>query len=521
MSIRKKGTRMSGKHFAGLLLGRMPVTLFIIATEIFWMIAFGLWLNNYAAWINTFFTVLSLVIVAYLILKDENQSYKLTWIVVISFLPFFGGMMYLMFGNKRPSRKMRKRLESVEALHRDLMLEQEPGLMAGLDGRIAGTSAYLTRRGPFPAYRNTDVEYFEVGERLFERLLPDLESAKSYIFMEYFILAEGSVWAEICEILCRKAEEGVDVRIIYDDMGSVSVLPRGLQAKMTRAGIRTVAFNPFLPLVSLVMNHRDHRKITVIDGRVAYTGGINIADEYANRYQRFGHWKDTGLRMEGAAVRSFAVMFLNMWNAHRKTDTDYTPFLPPETAEEGSADRSRGIVQPYCDSPLDEENLAENVYLDILAQAKRYVYIFTPYLIIDGEMQSALTLAAKRGVDVRIVTPGVPDKKTVFRLTRSYYVPLLRAGVRIYEYTPGFLHAKSYVCDDSVAVVGTVNMDYRSLFLHFECGALLIDSPVIEDIKQDALRTIEQSREIFQKDTKKYSRSSLLDLILRILSPML
>lgn len=517
MREKKKKVPMSGKGMIGLVLGRMPVTLFLIAVQIFWLVAFGLWLSRYAAWFNTAFTLVAFAVVAFLILKEDNPSYKLTWIVVVAFLPLFGGMMYLLFGNKRPSRRMRKRLESVEAARRELMEAQEPGVTAELDTRVAGTSAYLTRRGPFPAYRNTDVVYFEVGERLFEQLLPDLEAAKSYIFMEYFILAEGSVWEEISEILCRKAQEGVDVRIIYDDMGSVSVLPRGLYTQMARAGVRVMAFNPFLPLVSLVMNHRDHRKITVIDGRVAYTGGINIADEYANRCVRFGHWKDTGLRLEGEAVRSFAVMFLNMWNAYRKTDEDYTPYLPADVKRRETG----GIVQPYCDSPLDEENLAENVYLDILAQAKRYVYIFTPYLIIDSEMQAALTLAAKRGVDVRIVTPGVPDKKMVYRLTRSYYTPLIRAGVRIYEYSPGFLHAKSFVCDDRMAVVGTVNMDYRSLFLHFECGALLMEHPVIGEIKQDALRTMAASREIYMKDSKKYSRSSLIDLILRLLSPML
>lgn len=516
--MREKNPQMSGKHFAGLVLGRMPVTLLLIAVQILWLVAFGIWLSRYAAWINTAFTLASVAIVAYLILKDENQSYKLTWIIVVAFLPLFGGAMYLLFGNKRPSRRMRKRLEAVDALHRDLMEMPNGQAMPDPNTRMAGTSAYLSRRGPFPAYRNTDVAYFEVGEKMFARMIPDLESARSYIFMEYFILAEGSVWAEIEEILCRKAKEGVDVRIIYDDMGSVSGLPRGFSAKMARAGIRTLAFNPFLPLVSLVMNHRDHRKITVIDGRIAYTGGINIADEYANRYERFGHWKDSGLRLQGDAVRSFAVMFLNMWNAYHKTDGDYTPFLP-QAGEEVC--REGGVIQPYCDSPLDEENLAENVYLDILAQARQYVYIFTPYLIIDSEMQSALTLAAKRGVDVRIVTPGIPDKKMVYRLTRSYYAPLIRAGVRIYEYTPGFLHAKSFVCDDHIATVGSVNMDYRSLFLHFECGALLLDDPVIADIKQDALHTMEQGREIQRKDSKKYSGASLIDLLLRLLSPLL
>ena len=518
MHKKKKETRVTGKRMAGAILGRMPVTLILITVQIAWLVAIGLWLSRYAAWINTAFTLAGFAVVAYLILKDENQSYKLTWIVVVAFLPLFGGAMYLLFGNKRPSRRMRRRLESVEAGHRELM-EIRPCTLLSADDRAAGTVDYLSRRGPFPAYVNTDVTYFEVGERMFEHLMHDLESAQKYIFMEYFILSDGSLWDEIEAILCRKAGEGVDVRIIYDDMGSVSGLPRGFSVRMVQAGIRTLAFNRFLPLVSLVMNHRDHRKITVVDGRVAYTGGINIADEYANRHERFGHWKDTGLRLQGDAVRSFAVMFLNMWNAHHRTDDDYAPFLP--TVGEGTACREGGIVQPYCDSPLDDENLAESVYLDILAQARRYVYIFTPYLIIDGEMQAALTLAAKRGVDVRIVTPGVPDKKMVYRLTRSYYAPLMRAGVRIYEYTPGFLHAKSFVCDDRMAVVGTVNMDYRSLFLHFECGALLMEHPVIGEIKQDALRTMASSREIWPKDSKKYSRSSLIDLILRILSPML
>ena len=509
---------MSGKHLFGMLLGRMPITALIILIEIGWLISFGLWLNHYAAWINSFFTLVSLVIVSYLILKDENQSYKLTWILVIAILPFFGGMMYLVFGNKRPSRRMRRRMEQIEALQRGWMTEQAPDVWRDIDPRMAGTSAYLTKYGPFPAYRAEDIDYFEVGEKLFARLLSDLESASSHIFMEYFILSEGSVWEEISEILCRKAREGVEVRIVYDDMGSISTLPKGMQRRMAQAGIRTLAFNPFLPLVSLAMNHRDHRKITVIDGRVAYTGGINIADEYANRCERYGHWKDTGLRISGEAVRSFTVMFLNMWNAYHRSETDYTPYLPAAPTARPSGG---GIVQPYSDSPLDDENLAENVYLDILAQAKRYVYIFTPYLVIDSEMQSALCLAAKRGVDVRIVTPGIPDKRVVYRLTRSHYAPLLRAGVRIYEYTPGFLHAKSFVCDDRVAVVGTVNMDYRSLFLHFECGALLIDTPVIEDIKQDALRTVALSREVTQTDSRKYSRSSILDIILRIFSPLL
>lgn len=516
--MKQSGSHVSGKHVASKALGRMPITMLIIFIEIIWMVIAFIWLRDYKGWIQIAMTALSLLVISYLILKDENPSYKMTWIIVIGIMPLMGAMMYLMFGNKRPSRHMRKRLERVDAMHRECMLQRTPVLPAETDDRLAGTSTYLARRGPFPAYADTDVEYFDVGEKLFARLLPDLESAQHYIFMEYFIVSEGSIWEEVFDVLQRRAAAGVDVRLIYDDMGSVSSLPRNMKKKLRSAGIRLLAFNPFLPLVSLVMNHRDHRKITVIDGRVAYTGGINIADEYANRYDRYGHWKDTGLRMEGMAVNSFAVMFLNMWNAFCKGETDYTPYL---TAQPCAAAAGRGIVQPYCDSPLDEENLAENVYLEILSQAQRYVYIFTPYLVVGSELLSALTLAAKRGVDVRIVTPGVPDKKTVYRLTRSYYTQLVRAGVKIYEYSPGFLHAKSFVSDDRVAVVGTINMDFRSLYLHFECGALLIDTPVIEDIRRDALDTIAISREVLPTDCKKYSFPSLLDLILRVFSPLL
>ena len=337
--------------------------------------------------------------------------------------------------------------------------------------------------------------------------------------MEFFIVGEGKMWNSILKVLEEKAAAGVDVRFIYDDFGCVSLLPPAYSLILESKGIKSFAFNRFIPLWSLVMNNRDHRKIAVIDGHTAFSGGVNLADEYINEKVRFGHWKDTGFMLKGEAVWNYTVMFLRMWNAHRHTDESYEAFRPhvwhPEAFE------GQGFIQPYSDSPLDDERLGENVYLNILNRAKDYVYIFTPYLIVDHEMQTALCLAAKRGVDVRIMTPGIPDKKTIFQLTRSYYPVLLKAGVRIYEYTPGFLHAKSFVCDDEAAVVGTINMDYRSLYLHFECGTFFYQNPLVMDVKRDSLTTMEKGREIALSDTRQGFFGSLFCAVLRVFSPLL
>jgi cardiolipin synthase len=354
---------------------------------------------------------------------------------------------------------------------------------------------------------------------MFQDMLEELKKAEHFIFMEYFIVEDGKMWGSILEVLEEKARAGLDVRFIYDDLGSVSLLPTGYDKQLEAKGIRCIAFNPFVPLLSLVMNNRDHRKITVIDGHTAFSGGVNLADEYINEKVRFGHWKDTGFMLKGEAVWNYTVMFLRMWNAFRHTDTDYEAFRPQIYHPE--AFLSDGFVQPYGDTPLDDEVVAENVYLNILNQARDYVYIFTPYLIIDHEMNTALCLAAKRGVDVRIVTPGIPDKKVIFQLTRSYYPPLLKAGVRIYEYTPGFLHAKSYVCDDETAVVGTINMDYRGLYLHFECGTCFYRNSIVEQVKQDSLATMEKSRELALSDTRQGFFGGLFCALLRVFAPML
>ncbi len=508
------------KKYKKLITNRILLTGFLLVIQAVWLVIFLQRLISYSVWVNVGFTLLSILITLFLIGKEENSAYKIAWIILILCLPLFGGLLYLFFGNKNPSKNMKRRLKNS---HRAMAKGFRGGLRAiedlrKLDGRAAGVSTYLKNASDYGLHKNTDVRYYPLGELLFEDLLEDLERAQYYIFMEYFIIEEGFMWDRILQILERKVSEGVDVRLIYDDMGCVSLLPKGYDKWMEQKGIRCMAFNRIVPFFAMVMNHRDHRKITVIDGHTAYTGGINLADEYINVKKRFGHWKDSGIRLEGEAVWNFTLMFLEMWNAYRKEDGSLEQFKPwlhhPEPFS------GRGYVQPFGDTPLDNETVAENVYIEILNLARDYCYIFTPYLIVDDEMKLALSLAAKRGVDVRIVTPGIPDKPLVFRLTRSNYAPLLKAGVKIYEYTPGFIHAKSYVCDDEFAVVGTINMDYRSLYLHFECGTFMYRTDAVADLKIDAIQTIGKSRPVSLKDCRTGLFGGLFDAVLRILAPL-
>ena len=504
--------------FFSRLLNRATITVALVLLQAGWLLWAFSYLTTGRIWVNAALRLLSLFIVLYLVRKDEDSSYKIIWIVLIGLLPLLGGALYLVFGNKAPSKGMRRRMQSVEKAHTG-DLAQQPGPARQLAGdHFSGLSRYVARYGPFPVWDKTQARYFPCGEAMYPKLLADLEKAEKFIFLEYFIVRSGKMWSGVEEILMRKAAQGVDVRLIYDDFGSLLGLPKDFVVRMERHHIRCIPFNPVVPLVSVVMNHRDHRKIVVVDGSVAYTGGINLADEYINAEKRFGYWKDAAIRLEGAAAWNFTVTFLNVWNAFRPSETDYTPFAPtPEQLPE----TSDGLVQPYADSPLDEENMAETVYLNILAQAKRYVYLYTPYFSVGQELLGAMKGAAKRGVDVRLILPGIPDKKLVFRLTRSYYVPLLRAGVKIYEYTPGFLHAKCYVSDDHVAVVGSINMDYRSLFLHFECGTLLYRNSQILALRDDVLNTLRKCREVQLSDCRTNLLGTLLDSVLRLLSPLM
>ena len=500
------------------VFSRTVVTALLIVIQVAWLAALLLELGSSLPAIQTVLRILSLVAILFVIKSDMNPSYKIGWILLIAVLPILGGLMYVIFGNKRPTKYMREMLRAQLEKSAEYLGTQE-SITGELDGGAAGLFKYLEGSAGYPTAKNTTVRYYRVGEEMYADLLPELEKAEKFIFLEYFIIRPGEMWDGVLEILKRKAAAGVDVRIIYDDMGCIDILPANYNATLEGWGIRTMAFNRFVPAVSLVMNNRDHRKITVIDGKVGFTGGINISDEYINVKERFGHWKDTGLMLKGPGVFNLTLMFLEMWNAFNKDGDGYAEFIPDSFEECGSADD--GYVLSFSDSPLDNESVGESVYTDMLYQAKDYIYITTPYLAIDSELQTALCMAAKRGVDVRMITPGIPDKKLVYRLTRSYYPTLLRAGVKIYEYTPGFIHAKSFVCDDKLCVVGTINMDYRSLYLHFECGTLMYNNPEIKQVKKDDLDTMEKCRKVELSDMKTNFLGELFDSFLRSIAPLL
>ncbi len=398
--------------------------------------------------------------------------------------------------------------------------EEAKRLLRETDLSVYRQSKYINDYGHFPVYRNTATEYYKCGEEMFPAMLEALRSAEHFIFMEYFIINQGYMVQTIVDILEEKAKQGVEVRLIYDDMGCIGTLPPHYYKILQKKGIKCAAFNPFRPVMSVIMNNRDHRKILVVDGTVGFTGGINLADEYINKIERFGYWKDTGVRIEGEGVWSLTNMFLGMWNSIVRSSEDYKKYLP--SVYQTKAFAEDGFVQPYGDSPLDHENVGENIYLNIISRAKKYVYIFTPYLIIDHETLVTLRNAAKSGVDVRIVTPGIPDKKMVYLLTQSYYTPLLEAGVKIYQYTPGFLHAKSFVCDDEIATVGSVNLDFRSLYLHFECGVFMYRSKAVMQVKQDCMETFACSEEISLAFCRKRPLPvRMLQSLLRLFAPLM
>jgi cardiolipin synthase len=376
---------------------------------------------------------------------------------------------------------------------------------------------YIRTASSYHAYANTDAKYYPLGGQMFDDILAEISRAEKFIFIEFFIIKRGKMWDTLLEALAKKAAEGVEIRLIADHLGSHKLFSRAYCKTLRKMGIRVMRFNPMVPLLLLFMNNRDHRKIIVIDGKTAFTGGINVADEYINLTRPFGVWKDTGIRIRGDGVWSFSLMFIEMWD----TFCDKNERISDHESYKAVTDfQTDGFVIPYGDTPLDGELLGENIYVDILTQAENYAYIFTPYLIISEKLISALQLAAKRGVDVRIITPGIPVKKLVFRLTRSYYRYLLDAGVKIYEYTPGFMHAKGLVCDNKTAVVGTINFDYRSLYLHFECAVLLYNSGIIKDIRDDFLECVQESREVTTPEKWRLG-TDLLDAVLHLFAPLM
>ena len=501
---------------------RVFVVGLIILIQICWGISMLTKLTEYSATLNTVLSFLSLLVVLYIINKDDNPAYKLAWIIPILVFPLFGGFLYLLFGDKRPTKRMRIQMDKAAAkisafsVSDDDLLER----VQQEDKTAYGQMKYINDCAHYPAYRNTESYYYKSGEECYPVLLEELRKAKHFIFMEYFIVEEDEMWDGILTILRQKAAEGVEVRFMYDDMGCVALLPYKYYEQLEAYKIKSVAFNPVIPFFSLVMNHRDHRKITIIDGNVGFMGGWNLADEYINRKERFGYWKDTAVMLKGDAVWNLTSMFLVSWNsAKQDKEEDIRRYMPGMLTPNPIG--AEGYVQPYGDSPLDRENVSESVFINMINGAQDYVYMTTPYLVIDNEMMTALILAAKRGVDVRIITPGIPDKKYVFILTQSYYSQLVRGGVKIFQYDPGFVHAKSFVCDDKFAIVGTINLDYRSLYLHFECGTFFYRTPVVDAVKTDLLEMVEVSTQQTYAMTQKNIFKRLAQAVLRVLAPLM
>ena len=500
-------------------IGRLMFAALGFVIQVVWIIMLCLKLNDYSAAISLGSSVLALCVAFYIYGKDMNAGFKLPWIIAILAFPVLGLCLYFLFGRPGATKHMRQHFEKIDADLEGTLVQDENVLknLEATDFAVANQARYLWKCAGYPAWQNTDVEFHKTAEEGLEAQKRELRKAKKFIFMEYHAIEESSAFLELKEILVQKAKEGVEVRVFYDDVGSFVFINKDFIKRMEAVGIQCRVFNPIVPVLNVFMNNRDHRKITVIDGQVGYTGGYNLADEYFNLTHPYGRWKDSGVRLEGNAVRNLTVMFLEMWNAVRKTDMDYDKYLPKVeyTAKE------QGFVQPYADSPLDHETTGENVYMNLIKNAKHEIFFTTPYLIITDEMSRELRMAARRGVDVRIVTPGIPDKKMVYQMTRSYYSELARNGVRIYEYTPGFIHAKQCVCDGESATVGTINMDYRSLYLHFENGVLMYHYDAVAEIRKDFEDIFAASTEV----TEKYNgRKSVLARmgrgVLRLFSPL-
>lgn len=501
---------------------RLPMRLIIVALLLILQIAIMLGglilLSGRVTWVYIILNLISLIAVFVLAVKSGNPSLKLPWVIFILALPIAGGLIYLLWGGSHTLPHIRARMGTAEA-HQQSFLQMNEAVADNLrasEPMYYRQSTYLANSSGFPVYGDTALEYHAPCDAGFERVLEELEMAQHYIFMEFFILAEGKMWNRIYAILKKKAAQGVEVRVMFDDFGSVARQYRGFVGKLRSDGIRVSVFNPLKPSLNIFMNNRNHRKVIIIDGKTAVSGGFNIGDEYINLEHRFGHWMDNVLILKGDAVRSFIVMFCSMWNftsRHKINATDYFAYN----------DRmGKGFVQPYCDGPLNDENPAEGVYMRMIENAKDYMYITTPYLILDHEMETALILAAKSGVDVRIVTPKIRDKWYVHPVTQSFYQTLLDAGVRIYEYTPGFLHSKVFISDDTVATVGTVNMDYRSFYYHFECGVWICDNPVLDDIKEDVLSIMVRSEEINRERWRhRPLRLRLKQAFLRLFAPLM
>ncbi len=508
------------KGLLSLIFSRFLIIGLLLGLQIYIYLAIFLWLSKYSHLFYGFMVLFELFVVAYLFSSGMDASAKLTWLLVLTVLPVLGSVLLVYTRTNFGHRKLKENVNRLIIESKDAIAQPQDVLdTLSKDSRdVYGLSQYLHRSGCFPVYGNTQVTYFPLGENKFAAMLEELEKAERFIFMEYFIIEEGWMWGEILKILIRKASEGVEVKVMYDGMCEMSTLPADYWKLLEKKGIKSKAFAPIMPVLSSHYNYRDHRKILVIDGKTGFNGGVNLADEYINRKERFGHWKDTAVMLKGDAVKSLTLMFLQMWNTDKK-DTEFEPWLKDTGCRYEGAE---GYVMPYGDCPLDDDKVGEMVYMDVLNRAHSYVHIMTPYLILDGELETALKFAAERGVDVKLILPGIPDKKIPYALAKSHYKSLIEAGVKIYEYTPGFVHAKVFTSDGTKAIVGTINLDYRSLYHHFECATYMYKVPCIHEIDEDFERTLASCSIVTEESIKNEKLSYKIEgFLMKFVAPLM
>ncbi|NLX63304.1 MAG: cardiolipin synthase [Clostridiaceae bacterium] len=479
-----------------ILFSRLMVMSVLMIFQIALLIILTVQLSTSFFYLYFVFSLLSLTVVCFIASQRSSPAHKLAWVIPILIFPVFGGVLYILIMSNRNNKKFRDKLNTS---HKESIsyLTQQPYVMNELyrqDRNAANQSGYILRTSGFPVYNNSHSIYFSSGEEFFVTFVDELKKAEKYIFIETFLIREGLMWNTVLSILEDKAAKGVDVRVMYDDAGCMTTLPHKYYKRLRAKGIKCYAFNPFTPLPEVRLNNRDHRKIIVIDGYTAFTGGINFADEYINVFERCGHWKDSAIMVKGEAAWNMNVMFLQLWSSMSNEPVDYD-LIKTCTIFDDSYEPD-GYIQPFGDSPFYKEAVGENTYINMISRARDYVYIFTPYLVLDHQLITALRLAANSGVDVRIVTPHIPDKWYVFLVTQSYYEDLIEAGIKIFEYSPGFLHSKTFVCDDVFGIVGSINLDYRSLYFHFECGVWLYKTKSVKAIKNDFIETFKKCKEI-------------------------
>lgn len=490
LTLLKKGQ----KGIIHAIFSRFGLVLLLLLTQLFIIFSIFRWFWNFLPHILVVVVLFDVVMVIFLLNSQINPTAKITWLIVITLMPVFGVLLFCYTRSNIGHRVLKARTHQIITATRERILQSED-VIRRLESENAGVASlvhYMQRSSSHPVFDRTAVTYFPLGEDKFGEMLRQLEMARHFIFMEYFIVDEGLMWGRILEILARKAREGVDVRLMYDGSCEFALLPRDYPARLRALGIRCKVFAPVTPFVSTHYNYRDHRKILVIDGHTAFNGGVNLSDEYINQKSKFGHWKDTAVMLKGEAARSFALMFLQMWGIDEKEDETARFLSYPARPVEGA----RGYVVPYGDCPLDGDKVGERVYMDILNRSLKYVHIMTPYLILDGELETALKFAAERGVEVALLLPGIPDKAIPYALAKTHYASLLESGVKIYEYTPGFVHAKMFVSDCREAVVGTINLDYRSLYHHFECATYMYGTDCIPQIEADFQDALAKSRQV-------------------------